>query len=216
LPVSIVVAENIEADDAISYYCTSVFKNDVKIVMSADKDFLQLVDEKTKVWSPTKKILYDQQKIKEEFGFISKNFIIFKILTGDNSDNIPGIKGLGLKTIKKQFPFLFEDNKVTLQEVFNFSEKYSSLAKPIKNVFQSRDQLELNYKLMQLSDVSISEHMKIILTNEIKQPPNRLNKFNITKLVLEDGLNTQIKNFEDWMNDCWRMLEIYNLKKVNE
>ena len=213
LPVSVVVAENIEADDAIAYFCTDIFKDDNKVIMSSDKDFLQLVNSNTEIWSPTKKILYNEEKIKEEFLFNSENFIIFKVLTGDNSDNIPGIKGLGLKTIQKHLPFLFENRKVELQEVIDFSEKYFSLSKSIAKIKTEQDKLYLNYKLMQLSDVNISDHTKMILANEIKQPSNRLNKFNLSKLFLEDGMNAQIKDLEGWIKDVWWIPEMYNLKQ---
>lgn len=216
LPVQIVVAENIEADDAISFFCTDIYKDVDKIIMSSDKDFLQLVNDKTKVWSPTKKILYTKERIKEEFSFISENFIIFKCLTGDGSDNIPGIKGLGLKTIQKHLPFLFEDHKVELQEVIDFSEKYSKLAKSIAKIKTEQDKLYLNYKLMQLSDVNISESTKTILRNEMKQPANHLNKFNLGKLFLEDGMNAQIKNLDGWIQEVWWMIEMYNLKHKGE
>ena len=70
--------------------------------MSTDRDFLQLVDDRVQVWSPTKKKFYARETIKDEFGIDSKNFIILKCITGDGSDNIPGIRGAGTKSLQKR------------------------------------------------------------------------------------------------------------------
>ena len=48
--------------------------NDKCTIMSTDKDFLQLVDERIKVYSPTKKLMYDEERIKNEYGIDPKNF----------------------------------------------------------------------------------------------------------------------------------------------
>ena len=69
--------------------------------MSTDKDFLQLANGRTKIWSPTKKKIYDEQAVFDEFGITAKNYIWYRVLDGDKSDNINGVRGLGLKTIKK-------------------------------------------------------------------------------------------------------------------
>ena len=111
LPVTMISTDNAEADDIIAYICKSLLKDSHKIIMSTDKDFLQLVNETIHVWSPTKKILYDEKEVFEEYGIHSKNFITFKILNGDKSDNIAGIKGAGLKTIIKYIPQITENKK---------------------------------------------------------------------------------------------------------
>ncbi len=54
--------ENIEADDVIGYCAKHIFKDNKTTIMSTDKDFLQLVDENIKVYSPTKKKMYDEEK----------------------------------------------------------------------------------------------------------------------------------------------------------
>ena len=68
--------------------------------MSTDKDFLQLKNGRVKIWSPSKKKMYDDKSVFEEFGIFTK-FIWYRVLDGDKSDNINGVRGLGLKTIKK-------------------------------------------------------------------------------------------------------------------
>ena len=71
-------------------------------LMSTDKDFLQLVDEKTIIWSPTKKKIYNQKVVQEEFGLHPNNMLIYRVLDGDSSDNIL-VRGCGIKTLLKRF-----------------------------------------------------------------------------------------------------------------
>ena len=87
LPLTILSIDGLEADDVIGYCTKHIFKNNKSTIMSTDKDFLQLVDEKTIVWSPTKKILYDRHKVEEEFGMLCENMIYYRIVDGDKSDN---------------------------------------------------------------------------------------------------------------------------------
>jgi DNA polymerase-1 len=103
LPVTTMIYDGVEADDVMAYITTQLLKEDEQaVVMSTDKDFLQLVNDKTIVWSPTKKKIYNKKVIKEEFGIESKNLLLYRVLDGDSSDNIPGIYGCGIKTLVKR------------------------------------------------------------------------------------------------------------------
>jgi 5'-3' exonuclease len=68
-----------------------------------DCDFLQLVSDenKTMFYSPMKKILFDERKVISTYGCHPANFLYRKIILGDGSDNIKGIRGVGEKTIQK-------------------------------------------------------------------------------------------------------------------
>jgi len=83
------------------YGNTNVLTDSKITIMSTDKDFLQLANERIKVWSPTKKKMYDEDAVLNEYGISSHNLIWYRVLDGDKSDNIPGVRGLGLKTIQK-------------------------------------------------------------------------------------------------------------------
>ncbi len=72
--------------------------------MSADQDFLQLVNDRVTVWSPIKKIFYTPEKVLEDYGVPAHNFLMYKILMGDKSDNLEGVKGLGPKKLPKILP----------------------------------------------------------------------------------------------------------------
>ena len=123
LPVTLINMDGIEADDVIGYCAKHIFDNK-STIMSTDKDFLQLIDENIRVYSPTKKKMYDEEKVVEEYGISSHNFLLYRMLDGDVSDGIPGIKGVGLKSLLKYFPFLENSHKYTIQDVIK-STKFS-------------------------------------------------------------------------------------------
>ena len=196
LPVTVLAYDNIEADDTIGYICRQVLTESEVTVMSTDKDFLQLANSRIKVWSPTKKKMYDEDAVLNEYGISSHNLIWYRVLDGDKSDNIPGVKGLGLKTIQKKLPFLSENRIVEMDEV-------------ITELPESKDVIELNYKLMQLSNVDISASTKTKIIEKIREPINRLIKFKFEKMFLEDKLFTALPNITSWLATNFNQLNHY-------
>ncbi len=92
----------IEADDIIGSISKSC--DCTKIILSGDRDLLQLIDDNTSVWLTKKGVSevdkVDKDKIKEEFEITPEQVIELKALMGDTSDNIPGVSGVGEKTAK--------------------------------------------------------------------------------------------------------------------
>jgi len=203
LPVTVMSYDNIEADDTIGYLCRQVLTESKITVMSTDKDFLQLADDRIKIWSPTKKKMYDQKMVMDEYGINSHNYIWYRVLDGDKSDNIPGIRGLGLKTIQKKLPFLTENRIVNIDEV-------------IDTLPESKDIIELNYKLMQLSNVDISGSTKTKIIDKANEPINRLIKFKFQKMFLEDKLFTALPNVISWLATNFNQLNQYAEKTHNK
>lgn len=97
-------AEGYEADDVIGTIVAQMGKKrDVAtIIASGDMDALQLVDDKVVVYTMRKglqdTVLYDEDAVKERYGFGPERVADYKALRGDPSDNIPGIRGIGEKT----------------------------------------------------------------------------------------------------------------------
>ena len=114
--------ENIDADDVIGYLSKHIYKNNKNAIVSTDKDFLQLVDKTTNVYSPTKKKMYDEDKVFEEYGIHPSNFLLFRMFDGDKSDGIPGVNGIGKKTLIKLFPFMETEEKYTLEDIYRSEE----------------------------------------------------------------------------------------------
>ena len=99
--LSIFEKEGFEADDILATLAKSAKALGLTVtIISSDKDILQLVDDKTSVFSPYKGagMLYDVEKVRERFGVAPSQVTDIIALMGDDLDNIPGVKGIGEKT----------------------------------------------------------------------------------------------------------------------
>jgi DNA polymerase I len=95
--------DGFEADDLIGTISKLGVEKDLEvIIVSGDRDLLQLVNSHVLVLAPvvgiTNMTLFDQTKIKEKYGLLPKQIIDYKALVGDASDNYPGVAGVGPKT----------------------------------------------------------------------------------------------------------------------
>jgi len=205
LPVSILAVENIEADDSIAYIAKQVLPKSQCFIMSSDKDFIQLVDDRISVWSPTKKKLYFKSDVENDYTVPAHNFLMYRVLTGDKSDCIPGIRGTGLKTLQKRLPMLFSEDKITIQDLLE--ESRDSKIKMLQQVAESKEQLELNYKLMQLHDVDISGSAKEIIREVVNGEFPRLNKTKFKLLLMEDRFTNAIKNLDFWLREVFSTID---------
>ncbi len=88
-----------EADDLIATYSNIASKINKKVVVvSSDKDLMQLVDDNTILFDPMKQLWINDAKVYEKFGVYPNKVIDVQALAGDSSDNIPGVPGIGIKT----------------------------------------------------------------------------------------------------------------------
>ncbi|MEJ2286945.1 MAG: 5'-3' exonuclease H3TH domain-containing protein, partial [Desulfobacterales bacterium] len=88
-----------EADDLIGTLARKAEKEGLNVVMvTGDKDFMQLVTDKAAIWDPMKENTIDQKSIRENFGIEPHQMIDVQGLSGDTADNIPGVPGIGQKT----------------------------------------------------------------------------------------------------------------------
>ncbi len=90
-----------EADDAIATLAVQAAGKGLRtVIVSTDKDLLQLVDETTSVWNPSKEKMLDAAGVEEFFGVGAGQVVDVLALWGDPSDNVPGVPGIGEKTAK--------------------------------------------------------------------------------------------------------------------
>jgi len=205
LPVNVIALDNVEADDTIAYLALDSFKDWNSTVMSSDKDFLQIVNDHVKVWSPTKKRIYGPQDVLNEYGVSSRNFVYFRALYGDVSDNIPVIPGCGLKTIVKAFPML-GNGPIELKTLNDHAVANMGKLKVYETIVDKWNDVERNYALMQLTDTALTTMAQLHVKEVLDNPIPRLNRFELIRQMNGDNLTNTIQNLPNWMTECFSKL----------
>ena len=217
-----------EADDLIAYYC-NVAKDEKIIIFSADKDLTQLISADVTIYSPiTKQYFKNGDMISlNKVNIPHYNVLLTKVFTGDKSDNIEGIEGLGEKTLLKYFPEL-QDKPCTIEEILDNARNIPQ-KKPIKvlnNILTGKSKSTIlgeefyatNKKIVDLSNPLITDDGKElvmqILTEDI-DPTDRGYK-NLMRMMMEDGLFKYLpKNDEAWVNFLKPFMKLIRKEKRN-
>jgi len=190
MPVIQLMLDDVEADDVIAYICQmQSLKGDIKIIVSMDKDFYQLCDGETMIYSPVRDEFLTKKRIIEQFDIHPNNFALARAIDGDKSDNLEGIKGAGLKTIAKKFNFLVEEKSYTLNDLFKYCRTTDSDLKLFKNILSEKKKVELNYKLMQLYVPVISTKGSQHIRTTVEKFEPSFNRTEVVKMMTVDGIN---------------------------
>lgn len=221
LPVTLMAPELVEADDVIAYIAQYVEEQHGKaIIMSSDKDFLQLVNENISVYSPIRKKHYHEDGVTSDYGFHPHNFLLYRTITGDNSDCIPGVDGIKEKTLLKYFPELANTEKRSIQYLLDKAklieeERGKKTPVAIKTLLASNDLLERNLRLMRLDDVAMSSHTRIKVLDRMESPISHMSKYEFHQLAASLKILGAFSNFDSWFINTWAALNRTN-KQVNE
>ena len=184
-----------EADDVLATLASRAAERDVRsVIVTTDKDLLQLVGGTTLVWNPSKEILLDEAKVEEFFGAPPDRVVDVLSLQGDPSDNVPGVPGIGEKTAKaliQEFGTL--DNllanldRVRNPRVRERIEKNRELLELSRRLVTVAKDLELDLDLDELAvrEPDEAETIRLfrdlefssLLTEFLKKPPSRERKY---------------------------------------
>jgi DNA polymerase I len=176
--------------------------------MSSDRDFLQLASDRISIYSPIKKKFYGPKQVLSEYGVTSQNFLTQKVLLGDKGDNVPGIKGLGIKTLLKHFPELGESSTITIEQVLDKCE--TGKTKAHESILNFKHQLHINKKLMDLHEPNIPEDSLIEINEMLENPQKQYDPGLFTSMYEEDLLGNSITNLPTWLFTNWKYLSSYS------
>ena len=209
LPVQQLMMEKLEADDIIAYLAKTASKSKKKLtIVSSDKDFLQLVDEHVEVYAPIKKKTFTKSNIEEELQVLPENYNVVKALLGDNSDNLAGVKGLGIKTILSQFPDLIDKPGMTLDYVYNICEEKMNDKKIFPKIITEWDRVETNFKLMDLHETDLDEKEMSHVLEVLKGDIPKLQTGAFLHLLEIDKIEGITKNTEGWLENFRRLTTV--------
>jgi 5'-3' exonuclease len=187
-PVCQIYVSDCEGDDVIAYLCKRTFPNTEKIIVSSDKDMYQLLDENTRVYSLHKKTYVTADTVSEDFRVKAHNFAIAKSLCGDGSDNVPGVKGLGFKTVAKLFPVLNLDNQVILQEVIDFAHAHSEESVIYRRIIEQEADVRRNWKLVFLDGGMLSAHQASAIDHQVSTFKPKVDKVGLIRVLVKEGI----------------------------
>ena len=180
-----------EADDVIAFLAKSPKYNGwQKVIISSDKDFIQLLDDETVLYRPIAKKAMNKKSVIEEFGISPQNFAIARAMAGDKSDNLEGIRGAGLKTISKRLPTLREEKEHYLNDIYEMCDETDSKVKFYSDVVDNWNTVELNYKVMNLVPPSISVQGTQKINYALDNFEPELNATELRKTSISNGFGS--------------------------
>ena len=209
LPVTQLQMEKLEADDIMAYIAKQSSYSKVKkcTIISSDKDFLQLVDDTVEVYAPVKKKTFTKDNIFSELKVLPENYNIVKALLGDNSDNLKGVKGLGIKTIVAEFPKLLKE-ETNLEYIFKVAEEKLDGKKVFAKIIHNWKNVEDNFLMMDLHATSLDETEKEVVMEIMKTKVNKTQIGAFLAFLDNDNIEGITKNTEAWLEN-FRSLTTY-------
>jgi DNA polymerase-1 len=222
--------EYCETDDNIAYY-TQNSPNENKIVYSSDGDLTQLVSETTQIYNPSHGKLYKQKEtiLYNHEEILIENVWLVKMMCGDSSDNIAGIRGMGIKRFLSLFPELRTETLSVeqIREKSNLIFEQDKSNKLVTNLLTGVTKygvfgdefFDVNNRIVSLDTPFLTEEAKEgieSLINENLDPEGRSYK-NTMKMMMEDGLfNVLPKSDDAWIKFLNPFLRLTRKEKNNK
>ncbi|NCF75272.1 MAG: DNA polymerase I [Xanthomonadaceae bacterium] len=226
-----------EADDLIGTIASKTNGKIEKIIVTGDLDTLQLVDDKTKVYTMSRgindSVLYDAKAVKKRYGLSPSQIIDYKSLRGDPSDNIPGVQGIGEKTaieLLQNFQTLnniyknIESSKIK-DRVRILLKKYKNEAYLSKKLATIITDVNFNFLLKDayFKNFNFKKITKIFYKFEFKSLLPRLDEItkknkNQNEIEISDKFARNLKNFNYNLIDTEKKFDylLSQLKKQKE
>ena len=227
------VFEDVEGDDIVSYIVHNKHPEDKVVIVSSDKDLTQLISDTVIIYNPRTKGFITSHNSSEVLGITHKNVVLEKILCGDTSDNIKGVKGIGETTLVKLFPEIVE-NEMSVGDIIDRSkqlleERKEQKKKPLKSLenivngvtdgCQGDKLYEINKRIIDLSEPLLTEQAKAELEDSIYTPIDTTERDikNAYAIIAKEGMYDLIdeKKFGDTFSPYGRIIMMENRRFKN-
>ncbi len=200
---------NYEADDLIATYARQITEVGAKVtVISSDKDLMQLVSDKIRLYDPMKNKVIGEKEVFEKFGVKPSQVIDVQSLAGDSSDNIPGVPGIGIKTAAELIN-KYETLDILLKKASEIPQN-----KRRETLLANKNKALLSRQLVTLKDdVPVKEDPASFIIKEIKKN----NLYNFLREMEFNRLLSQAISFygEDNMNNLSSNFQAIKNSKIN-
>ena len=202
---------NYEADDLIATYAKKVTEAGAKVtVISSDKDLMQLVSDKIRLYDPMKNKVIGEKEVIEKFGVKPNQVIDVQSLAGDSSDNIPGVPGIGIKTAAELIN-KYKNLDTLLQKASEITQN-----KRRENLLTNKDKALLSRKLVTLkNDVPVKDDPNNFIIKDV----NKVNLYNFLREMEFNRLLSQAIGFygeeKENLSDAKNKKEKNNSEKIN-
>ncbi len=156
---------NYEADDLIATYAKKIVEAGARAtVISSDKDLMQLVSSKIRLYDPMKSKVLGEKEVIEKFGVKPSQVVDVQSLAGDSSDNIPGVPGIGIKTASELI------NKYKTLDILLEKAAEIPQNKRRETLLANKDKAFLSRKLVTLkNDVPIKDELSSFILKQINK-----------------------------------------------
>ncbi len=200
---------NYEADDLIATYAKQITDAGAKVtVISSDKDLMQLVSDKIRLYDPMKSKVIGEKEVLEKFGVKPNQVIDVQSLAGDSSDNIPGVPGIGVKTAAELIN-KYKNLDTLLKKAYEIPQN-----KRRETLLENKDKALLSRQLVTLKeDVPVQDDPSSFIIKEI----NRDNLYSFLREMEFNRLLSQVISFygEDSTSDFSSNIKKAKVSKID-
>ncbi len=200
---------NYEADDLIATYAKQITEMGAKVtVISSDKDLMQLVSDKIRLYDPMKSKVIGEKEVLEKFGVKPSQVIDVQSLAGDSSDNIPGVPGIGVKTAAELIN-KYKNLDTLLKKASEIPQN-----KRRETLLENKDKALLSRKLVTLKDdVPIKDDPNSFIFKDV----NRENLYSFLREMEFNRLLSQAISFygEGNINISNKEIKKNKISKIN-
>ena len=211
---------NYEADDLIATYANQILEQGATTtIISADKDFMQLVKPGVRLYDPMKSKVLGIKEVKEKFGVAPSQVVDVQALAGDTADNVPGVPGIGIKTAAELI------NKYKSLDTLLKRASEIPQNKRRETILENKNKAIISRKLVTLKDdVPVKQKLETFSLKKIEKEKlfNFLREMEFNRLLSQvisqygEPNEKEVKNLKEQDNQKFNLKKYQTILKISD